>query len=195
MPPHWHRPERRTGTFDSVHFDFAPEFEPLLPDERSKERANYEYLLAYVHVSLGSERTDAARGIPPAYVLHFFHGCLDVGTLLKGGAITASWLDNPFQLDVRGDPARNGALLTLHRPGHRPALDQVAVPLNQFCQEVLRVSRRLAQYVKQQYPDEIDDPRRGEPYRRLLSQIAAAEAALQGRKDNSKNKKTRASRR
>jgi hypothetical protein len=179
----WARLERVTGAFGAIRLDFTFERpEPLPPEERSATGANYDTITAHVHIHIGGR--DTAKGVPPAYVFSFLYSCLaGLARLADRGqkqAFEARFLDNPFQLDVRAEPERNLAYLTLHRPGHRPGLDDVAVPLDQFAAEIARLARRLVSHIRRHYADEAADDRRGRYFREFVSLIAA-DAAVAGR--------------
>lgn len=167
-----------TGAYDDIRLDFTPG-PPLTEEERYRHRQNYPTTLAYVHVYLNGE--DAAELLPSGYLLwildNLLSGFADIAT---GRALTesSSWGSDPWQFDLRGDPAQNRIFITLHVPERWVAMHDVAVPLDRFGAELLHLAHRWERYLLSLYLDEIMDPAWGEDYRLFQRHVERAQHAL-----------------
>lgn len=167
-----------TGSFQDIRLDFTPE-PPLTEQERYRHRQNYPTELAYLHVYLDVE--DAAERLPSGYLLLILDGLLSgFADLATGQAImaTAQWLSDPWQFDLRGDPAHNRVYITLHVPGRWVAMREVSVPLDRFGEEVVRLAQRWEKYLHSLYHEEMIDAEWGKDYRLFQQHLKRAQQAL-----------------
>lgn len=168
-----------TGCFDRIRLDFTPDGPPLTAEERSRTSANYPTSLAFLHIRLNGK--DAAELLPSGYLLLILDHLLGKFSGLTGGqVITAEWFSDPWQFDLRGDPAHNRVYITLHVPGHWVAMQDVSVPLDNFGDELIRVAEKWEEYLLRHYQEEMLDPGEwGDQYRRFKRYLQDAHKAIQ----------------
>ena len=166
-----------TGSYDSVHLGFTPDGPPLSEAEKSKRGANYPTRMAFLHVYLGGE--DAASQVPSGHLFSILLGLLqDLPDLLSGKSIKVNWLSDPWQLDIRGDPTRNCAYITLHVPNRWVSIDAARVPLDILGEEVVRIAQKWKGYLLKFYEDEMLNLQLGEPYQEFKSALRQAAIAM-----------------
>lgn len=167
-----------TGAYDDIRLDFTPE-PPLTEEERSQYSQNYPTEMAYLHIYLDGE--NAAELLPSGHLLWILDSLLsDFADIATGRALTASsaWVSDPWQFDLRGDPAQNRIFITLHVPERWVAMRDVAVPLDRFGAELLHLAQRWEQYLLSLYLDEMMDPDWGKDYRLFQRHVQRAQHAL-----------------
>jgi len=171
-----------TGPFQDIRLYFTPE-PPLTEQERSHYSQNYPTTLAYLHVYLGEE--DATEFLPSGYLLWILDGLLHgVADLVTGRSATATsdWGSDPWQFDLRGDPAHNRVYITLHVPGRWVAMRDVFAPLDRFGEEVIRLAQKWEKYLHSLYHEEMIDPEWGKDYRLFQQHLKRAQHALRSYK-------------
>jgi hypothetical protein len=140
--------------------------------------ANYPMRLAWLRVYLDEEEALPIDRMPSAYGFNLFTGLLKALPMVRAGkSATASWLSDPWRIDLSGDPDRDVVILTVHLPEHIAPLDKVSVPLSSFTREVFRICRKWLRYINEVYSEETEDPKLGEEYRRFRQLLLDAERA------------------
>lgn len=165
-----------TGTFSKISLDFMPDGPPLEIDERSKMRANYPTVLAFIYIKLDGKNTTEL--LPSAYFLLLLdHLLASIAKIVHGQSAIASWFSDPWQIELQGNPENNILSMTVQLPGRWIALKDVKVPLNQFALEVIHLAKRWHNYLQEHYDDEIFDSEKGEQFRRFEQHLNNAQTS------------------
>jgi hypothetical protein len=157
-----------TGSFENIRLDFSLGSTPLKNDPQ------YELRDAHLHIYLDGE--DAASGVPSGFMTYILIQLLiGLDNALAGEQITASWYSDPWRMKVQGHAQRNRIFLTLHLPRKWIALDNVSVPLDIFCKELLELSRQWLKFLQDEYAEIVADPEEGKYYYELKGYLKSAE--------------------
>ncbi len=167
-----------SGSFESFRLDFTP-WEPPPPESRQATFiTHYTYAMGNLHILLDGE--DAAELVPSGWLFGILTELSSgLSKIVAGQAITVHWGSDPWQMDIKSNPKRNRAFITLYSPGNNwVAMRDVSVPLDQLAREVLSVSKRWLLYLDGPYHDEIQEMGRGKSYRNSKLILKEQERAL-----------------
>jgi hypothetical protein len=167
-----------TGVFENVRLEVSHD-EPDPPSARSVSYIeHYPLELGSLHILLNG--VNASDLVPSSWLFSTLADLTGgLAELLEGISIRASWYCDPWQLDVKSNPKRNRAYLTLHCPGYDwVALRNVSVPLDEFGREVIKVSKQWLKYLDSLYHNEISEPERGQYFRNFQVLLEEAQQAL-----------------
>lgn len=170
------------GSFNNIRLAFTPE-EPLSMEERSHERANYSYEMAYLHIFV--DGLEPSRNVPRGYMLAILDGILSTIIDILSGTTDigrAEWQSGPWCLDLRGVLYENHLYLTLHRSHRVFAMEDVRVPFLVFADEAISLAHKWDRHLRNAYPDEIQHPGWDRDYLLFRSYLHNAEAGLKSYK-------------